>query len=151
MAPALIFSWIIYPLWHRSHHGIEAWAAREAFAWAHLFAVIDLLRRKRLDWQPTGIGTDKSKQYKNFKIAVFVFNFVPGLAWVIASIWREFTWNYWSFIPLLAVGIFYLISISMIVFYRPVAIFESIDSAGLNDNFSEGGVSLVLLKAQYLG
>ena len=118
IAPALIYSIVVYPLWHRARYGSEAWSTRLAYSWAHWFAIIDLIRRKQLVWHPTGAKSNNSRQYVHFRLCTVFFNFIPGVIWVGAAIWRAHTGDAWNFLLLLGSGLFYVVTVSRIVFYR---------------------------------
>jgi len=50
--PSMIYNVVVFPAWHRSRFGPEAFMAKLLYGWAHLFALWDICRRKRLGWQP---------------------------------------------------------------------------------------------------
>ena len=59
IVPSLIYAALIFPMWHRCPYRLEAWAVRMMYGWAHTFAIWDSLRRRRLEWRPTGSSRGK--------------------------------------------------------------------------------------------
>lgn len=115
--PSIILVSIVYPLWHIATYGIEAWATRSVYGWAHLFAIFDTLRNKSMTWQATGGRMGKDYRYIIFRIFQYVFNFLPALIWVSLSAKNVFLFHNINFIPLLISGLYYLAMISKVTFY----------------------------------
>ena len=36
--PSVVYNMVVFRLWHRSPYGIEAWAVKLIYGWAHAFA-----------------------------------------------------------------------------------------------------------------
>lgn len=117
VVPAFIFAWLIYPIWHRSIYGIEAWAVRSVYGWAHLFAIYDALTRRTMSWQPTGAVKGRDYRYITFRFMQVMFNFIPAFVWVLLSGWYVFISNNPAFILMFLSGLLYLSAVSKITFY----------------------------------
>ena len=77
--------------------------AKLLYGWAHLFALWDICRRKRMGWQVTGSGQRKAGTRRVW-VGLTVWNGGTGLAWVTLAVWRMTQFGP-SFIPLLASGL----------------------------------------------
>ncbi len=115
--PAFIFSWIIYPLWHKNTYGVEAWAVRSVYGWAHFFAIYDAVTRKSMSWQPTGAVKGRDYRYISFRILQTVFNFIPALLWTGLSLWHVIVLNEPAFIFMMISGALYLAVCTKVTFY----------------------------------
>ena len=81
LAPALLFSYVLFPFWHRCHWGIEAWTARLLYGWAHLFAITDIARGRPMGWTPTGA---RSNGRPAFSIAIG-WSMAMATTWVLLA------------------------------------------------------------------
>lgn len=115
--PAIIFTQIIYPIWHESIYGVEAWATRSVYGWAHLFAIYDAIIKRPMAWQPTGSKIKKDHRYTTFRWLQFFFNFVPALLWVSLAAYNMTTPKHLDFAPILFSGVYYLSYVSKVTFY----------------------------------
>lgn len=124
--PAFIFAWVIYPLWHKNTYGIEAWAARSVYGWAHLFAVFDALTKRAMSWTPTGAVKGRDYRYIMFRILQVAFNFIPAIVWVGMSAWHVLIGSDPAFILMLVSGVLYLAIAVKVTFYttRPIYLRE---------------------------
>lgn len=107
--PAFIFSQVIFPLWHRSIYGVEAWATRSVYGWAHLFAVVDHIRGRPMGWQPTGGKTKKDTRYATFRTLQVLFNLVPAVVWTALGAKYLIVTGNLSFLPITISGAYYLL------------------------------------------
>jgi cellulose synthase (UDP-forming) len=117
LLPALVYDYVIFPLWHRSRYRLEVWSVRRIFAWAHAFAIADTLRGKPMGWTPTGAEVDRDRQLRLWRIAYPVWGALTISLWLGASIYRGATMNWLTFIPMFGLGVLYAISILRI--YQP--------------------------------
>lgn len=101
--PSMIYSFIVFPTWHRCRFGLEAFMAKLLYGWAHLFALWDICRGKRMGWQTTGGGKRKVGTRRVW-VGLTVWNGSTGLAWVTLAVWRISHYGV-SFVPLLATGL----------------------------------------------
>lgn len=115
VVPSLIYTTVIFPLWHRAPYRLEAWAARMMYGWAHVFAIWDLMRGRQLGWQPTGSSGAKKNRTRRFWIGVVVWGGGTALVWVAAAVWRMLTMNPPDFALVLASGLFYALVVGRIL------------------------------------
>jgi cellulose synthase (UDP-forming) len=106
MAPALVYSALIFPEWHHTPYRLEAWSVKLISGWAHFFAYWDTIRGRPLGWKPT--GTDKKKQdgARRFWICFLAWTGGTSLAWAGLALWRMITMNPGNFAVLFALGVF---------------------------------------------
>ncbi|MEJ8639742.1 glycosyltransferase family 2 protein [Streptomyces sp. MS2.AVA.5] len=105
--PSVLYTTTVFPLWHRVPYRLEAWAARLLYGWAHVFAIWDMLRGRRLGWQATGSATARRSGTRRHRIGVWLWSGVTALLWVGAAVWRTLTLNPVDFFLLLSSGLFY--------------------------------------------
>jgi cellulose synthase (UDP-forming) len=106
--PSFIFAFVIFPIWHNAIYGVEAWAVRSVYGWAHLFAVVDTIIGKSMAWKPTGAKVGKDTRYIMFRVMQFIFNFIPSIVWVTLAAERlVVSQNKILYIPLLISGAHY--------------------------------------------
>ncbi len=103
IAPSMIYNLVVFPAWHRCRYGPEALMAKLLYGWAHLFALWDISRRKRMGWQTTGGGKRKTGTRRMWT-GLTIWNGGTGVAWVGLAAWRVAT-DGTAFIPLLATGL----------------------------------------------
>ncbi len=115
--PSLIFIQIIFPSWHKSVYGMEAWATRSIYGWAHLLAILDKLFKNTMQWHATGSKTSNRKRYFVFRSCQFIFNFIPALAWVVLAGNKVIVHNNFVFAPLLFTGLYYFLITCKVTFY----------------------------------
>jgi len=116
--PAIIFTQIIYPVWHESIYGVEAWATRSVYGWAHVFAIYDALIKRPMPWQPTGAkGHKKDYRYLTFRWLQVIFNFIPAVAWTGIAAYDAIARNHFNFLPILFSGAYYLCYTAKVTFY----------------------------------
>ena len=80
-APILIYSGVIYPMWHRVPYRLEAWSVREISAWAHIFALSDIMRGRLRGWQPSGSSKTKQDGRSRFWIGLIGWSFGSAAVW----------------------------------------------------------------------
>ncbi len=112
LAPALTFTYMLVPLWHRCHWGLEAWTARMLYGWAHLFALTDLARGRPMGWTPTGA---RSKGRPGFRVAVG-WSMAMATTWVLLAAYRLCSRTP-AFLPLLLLGAFFFATVARV--YTP--------------------------------
>jgi cellulose synthase (UDP-forming) len=107
IVPSVIYTALIFPMWHRCPYRLEAWAIRMMYGWAHGFAIWDSLRRRRLEWRPTGSsGTNKDKA-RRFWMGMTLWGGATALVWVGAALWRMATIDAPDYALVLSAGLFY--------------------------------------------
>jgi len=113
--PSLIYTTMIFPLWHRCPYRLEAWAARMMYGWAHFFAIWDITRRRRMSWRPTGSATSKRRVARRFSVGVTIWGGGTALVWIVAALWRMLTADPADFALLLSSGLFYSLIVARIL------------------------------------
>ena len=83
IVPSVIYTALIFPMWHRCPYRLEAWAIRMMYGWAHTFAIWDSLRRRRLEWRPTGSYAAGNKdKTRRFWFGITLWGGATALVWV---------------------------------------------------------------------
>jgi len=113
--PSLVYTMLIFPLWHRSPFRLESWSIRLMYSWAHVFAIYDLLRGRPMGWQPTGSGGAKKSKHRRFWIGVWGWGMGTSLLWVGAAFWRTLTLYPPDFTLVLVSGMFSLVIVARIL------------------------------------
>jgi cellulose synthase (UDP-forming) len=113
--PSLVYTTVIFPMWHRVPYRLEAWACRMMYGWAHFFAIWDILRRKRMAWQPTGSSGAKKNKTRRFWIALSVWGGGTAVLWVGAAVWRILTMYPPDFALVLSSGLFYAVVVARVL------------------------------------
>ena len=103
IAPSMIYNLVVFPAWHRCRFGPEALMAKLLYGWAHVFAIWDICRRRRMGWQTTGGGKRKAGTHRIW-VGVMIWNGGVGLAWVTLAAWRMTQFGV-AFAPILATGL----------------------------------------------
>jgi cellulose synthase (UDP-forming) len=118
LAPALTYSFMLFPLWHKSDYGAETWAVKHVYSWAHLIALFDALRHRPMGWTPTGAKASGNSRYYAFRALQFLLSFLPCLAWTALAAGRVVELQDYPFIPLLAGGLFMMWTTGRVVLYH---------------------------------
>lgn len=117
LLPALIYDYVIFPLWHRSRYRLEVWTVRRIFGWAHAFAIADILRGRPMGWTPTGTQASGGQQVRAWKVLYPLWGGVTICLWLGMSLYRGATMGWVDFLPILLLGLLYAIAILRI--YQP--------------------------------
>jgi hypothetical protein len=113
LLPGFVFALLVFPRWHRSHYGLEAWTVKAIYGWAHLFALVDLARRRRMGWQATGKGGLADERTSAFRVAAAIWSGGAALAWCGLSISHlGSSGRHLDFVPITALGFFYAATIA---------------------------------------
>ncbi|MER6994645.1 glycosyltransferase family 2 protein [Streptomyces sp. NPDC000410] len=110
--PSIIYTTVVFPMWHRVPYCLEAWAVRMMYGWAHMFAIWDILRKQEMGWQATGSSGTKRNRTRRFWIGLWVWGGGTAVLWVGAAFWRMFTLNPVDFVLLLSSGLFYALIVA---------------------------------------
>ena len=118
--PSVIYAALIFPMWHRCPYRLEAWAIRMMYGWAHAFAIWDSLRRRRLEWRPTG-STSRGHKDKTgrFWIGITLWGGTTSLVWVGAALWRMSSIDAQSYSLVLSAGLFYAVTVCRVLLRPP--------------------------------
>lgn len=120
LLPAFIFTWVIYPLWHKNTFGIEVWTVQHIYGWAHLIAIVNLITKSQMAWIPTGSKSNKNTnpRYTVFRSLQILLNFIPSIIWVIIAGYYTFVNGEIEFGLLFITGLLYLSIVSRVSFYK---------------------------------
>jgi len=105
--PSIIYNVVVFPAWHRCRFGLAAFMVRLLYSWAHVFALLDILRQRPLGWQPTGGGQPVAGT-RRIWAGIWIWNVTTSAAWVLLALWRAATGGLGDFVVLLAGGLFAL-------------------------------------------
>lgn len=105
--PSMLFVFVVFPAWHNAVYGVEAWATRVVYGWAHLFAVFDAVSRRRMSWQPTGAVKGRDYRYITFRTYQIMFNLIPGILWMSLAMQHLLVRHQIAFAVMFASGTFY--------------------------------------------
>ena len=114
--PSIIYNTAVFPAWHHCRFGPTALMAKLLYGWAHVFALWDIMRGKRMGWQPTGGSKQKSKT-RRIWAGIALWNGTTSVVWVLFALWRT-VHNGRSFVVLLATGLLALFITAMALLSR---------------------------------
>jgi cellulose synthase (UDP-forming) len=104
VAPSIIDNFVVFPCWHRCRFGPTAFMVKLLYSWAHLFALLDILRRRQLGWQVTG-GGERKAGTRRIWAGIWIWNGATSAAWVALALWRAARYGLGDFTVLLAGGL----------------------------------------------
>ena len=104
--PAVVYSAVVFPLWHHAPYRLEAWAVKLIAGWAHFFAHWDALRGKPLGWRPTGSHRNRQDGRMRFWACFVIWSVGGSVAWTSLALWRMMTMDPVNFVVLFALGVF---------------------------------------------
>ena len=107
IVPSVIYNFVVFPLWHRCRYGFSSWTVKMIYGWSHLFAIVDIIRGRRMGWQPTG-ATKKKSRTRRLWVAMWAFSGGTGLLWTGGAAFRMLTRSPITFAPLFLTGMFFL-------------------------------------------
>ncbi|MCT9933785.1 cellulose synthase catalytic subunit [Planotetraspora sp. A-T 1434] len=113
--PSILYTTLIFPLWHRAPYRLEAWAARMVYGWAHVFAIWDIVRGRQQGWQPTGSAGAKKNKTRRLWMGISVWGGGTALLWVAAAVWRMATMYAPDYALVLASGLFYALIVGRVL------------------------------------
>jgi cellulose synthase/poly-beta-1,6-N-acetylglucosamine synthase-like glycosyltransferase len=105
IVPSIAYNYAIFPAWHHCRFGPSAFMAKLLYGWAHVFALWDLCRGRRIGWQPTG-GAGRKSKTRRIWIGIAVWNGITGGAWVAIAIMRSIQYESVNFAIILFTGLF---------------------------------------------
>lgn len=107
LAPSALYNFLVLRVWHRHPYGLEAWATKMAYGWAHAFAIFDLIRNRAKGWEPTGRRGGKGALATQFKWGILVWGLGTSAVWIGGAAWHLVTVSWVDFLPILAAGLVY--------------------------------------------
>ncbi len=109
--PTLTLTLIVLPLWHRTRYRwVEVLATKMIYGWAHLFALVDMVRGRPMAWSPTGAATKGCARVQRFRCSIMLWGGGSAAVWVTASLWRMMTMGP-QFLPMILLGALYLATV----------------------------------------
>lgn len=115
--PVLVYSGIIYPMWHRSPFRLEAYAVRVVSGWAHAFAYWDLLVGNRRVWEPSGTSAAKQGGKRRLWIGLLAWSALTALVWVCLAFYRLVTMDPANMLMIFVLGLFELCVVARILIH----------------------------------
>jgi cellulose synthase (UDP-forming) len=114
VVPSLLFAFVITPLWHRSSYGVETWAVKFVYGWAHFFAIWDTLRGREMGWDPTG-SSGKRRGTGRLWAGIWLWSVTTAVAWVVLAGWRVLDFNTLAFTPIFLTAVFNLVIVLRVI------------------------------------
>lgn len=117
LVPAVVYAFVVFPLWHRCHYGFEAWSVKMAYGWAHLFAIRDKVRGRPMGWAPT-LGrrtSEKDSLFRSIRIGLVVWGGGTALAWLVGTVVHLTTSGAMAWVPMLFFASVYALSVGRLV------------------------------------
>jgi cellulose synthase (UDP-forming) len=102
--PSIAYNFAVFPAWHRCRFGPSAFMAKMLYGWAHVFALWDICRGRRMGWQPTGAG--KKSKTRRIWVALAGWNGTTSALWLGLAIYRTAQYRSFSFAVVLGTGAF---------------------------------------------
>ncbi len=103
--PSVVYNFVVFPAWHRCRFGLSAFMAKLLYAWAHLFALLDIARRRQMSWQTTG-GVKRKAGTRRIWAGIWAWNGTTSAAWVLLALWRAGEYGLGNFAMLLLGGLY---------------------------------------------
>jgi cellulose synthase (UDP-forming) len=103
--PSIIYNFAIFPAWHRCKFGPSAYMAKLLYGWSHVFAILDIFRRRQMSWQTTGNSRRKAGT-RRIWIGIAAWNGSTSAAWVLLALWRANQYGAKNYAVLLFGGVF---------------------------------------------
>lgn len=102
--PSIVYNFAVFPAWHRCQFGPAAFMAKLLYGWAHVFALWDICRGRRMEWQPTGAG--KKSKTDRIWLSLAAWNGTTSALWLGLAVFRMAQYRSLSFAVILATGVF---------------------------------------------
>jgi cellulose synthase (UDP-forming) len=106
LLPAFAYAYVVFPAWHRCRWSIEAWSVQVVYGWSHLFALVDIVRRRPMGWAATGAKGGRNGRAAAFRGALS-WSALLASAWVVLAVYRGRA-HPLDFLPMSLLGGFYL-------------------------------------------
>jgi cellulose synthase (UDP-forming) len=119
VAPSVLYTFVVFPLWHRTRYRLECWTVKLLYGWAHAFAIWDLLRGRPMGWQPTG-GTAKKSRTRRLWAGLVLWSLGTAVLWTGAAALRMRTLDPATYAPAFLAGAVYLTTVLQALLVDPV-------------------------------
>jgi cellulose synthase/poly-beta-1,6-N-acetylglucosamine synthase-like glycosyltransferase len=117
LLPALLWLYVVLPLWHRSRFRWETLSVKLTYGWAHAFAILDLIRGRSMSWQPTG-QRGRERRVFWFRLVAAMWGLGTGTLLIGACLWQVLRNGHSAvqFAPMTALSLVYLATNVRLVF-----------------------------------
>jgi cellulose synthase (UDP-forming) len=109
LLPALLWLYVVLPIWHRTRFRWETLSVKVTYGWAHAFAILDLIRGKPMAWTATG---ERGRLHRLlwFRAVAALWGAGTGILLVGACLWQVIRNRHSAlqFAPMLALALLYL-------------------------------------------
>jgi cellulose synthase (UDP-forming) len=105
IAPSAIYTLVIFPLWNTGRYGPASFMTKSLYGWAHVFALLDILRGRQQGWQTTGASARRPT--RRIWWSILIWGGLTTTAWVGLAAFRMTTMRPINFAFLAAIGIVY--------------------------------------------
>jgi hypothetical protein len=118
LLPALLWMYVVMPLWHRSRFRLETLSVKLTYSWAHIFAIFDLVRGKPMGWTPTGAKA-RDHRVRWFRVGCAAWGGGTSLLLVGVCIWQIVGEGHSAvqFTPMLVFAGLYMKTNARVIFY----------------------------------
>jgi len=117
LLPALLWLYVVLPLWHRSRFRWETLSVKLTYGWAHAFAILDLVRGRHMAWTATGTRK-REHRLLWFRLVATVWGTGTGLVLIAVLLWQVLRHGHSAlqFAPMVALALLYLATNLRLVF-----------------------------------
>lgn len=112
LSPIFVWRFVVFPRWHRCRYGLEAWTVQLIYGWAHLFALIDVARRRPMGWRPTGSAGGRELRDRILVGALALWSGVLSVGWLGLAGFRDMSGAHLNFLPMIALGAFSVVVVA---------------------------------------
>jgi cellulose synthase (UDP-forming) len=116
--PSVVYNLVVFPAWHRCAYGLETWTTKLLYGWAHAWALCDILRKRRMGWQPTG-GTTRKSRTARLWAGLALWTVGTAVTWTALAAHRMLSTDVAAFVPAFLGGAFYLTVALQALLVRP--------------------------------
>ena len=109
IAPSAAYSLVIFPLWNYGKYGPSSLMTKCLYGWAHVFAIFDIARRKRMGWMTTGAAKTQRPTRRIWR-SIAIWGLLSGGLWLALSFYRMATMRPSNFVFLTALGVLYVVT-----------------------------------------
>jgi cellulose synthase (UDP-forming) len=106
LSPMFIWGFIVFPRWHRCRYGLEAWTVQLIYSWAHLFALVDVVRRRPMGWRPTGSSGGRELRDRILAGALLAWSGGLSVTWLALAAFRDNSGTHVNFLPMIMLAAF---------------------------------------------
>jgi len=118
LIPAVVYAFVVFPLWHRCRYSFEAWSIKMVYGWAHFFAISDKIRNKPMGWVATmGRRANAHRaRYSRFRIGITLWGGGTALVWLGGACYRLVESSApGAWVPMIAFSLVYAASVARIL------------------------------------